>query len=510
MLRRVLHSICLESICLAVAVCAFLGLGDAARAQDRVVVAGGADVTGMNALDVLIIVPDRTLMDHISDTLLRWKAPGQLEPWLATSWKNIDDVTWELTLRQGVKFQNGEPFNAQAVKFFYDTMNDPAVISPSKTNHTWVQRVEIIDDYKVRLITRVPYPILPAQLALAHMMPPGYVKQVGLDGYRKKPIGTGPFKFVEHIPDTRIVLQANDEWWGGRQRVRTLIYRPIKEDAARAAALLAGEVDVAMDLPPELVPLIERSPNVKVQKVLSIRTYVMLMSTLFPNYPTVKREVREAINYAIDRESINTNILGGTGEPAAWISPTTYGYNAALRPIPYDPVRAKRLLAEAGYPNGVDLVLDASSGKYPKDREVSEAIAGQLSAVGIRTTVKNYDWGVLTKRIFSHQASALALIGWGDANFDPESHNRLALKTGSTWSQGVDPKLDDLIAKIGTEMNPDKRKALIYQEQDYLRQSFPVAYLERMGLIAGVSSKLDWWKLRADEKYYFFQNKVVN
>ena len=504
MLKRLL-----QSICLAGALCALFNFGDAARAQDRVVVAGGADVTALNALDVLVIVPDRSLMDHISDTLLRWTAPGQLGPWLATSWRNVDSLTWELTLRQGVKFQNGEPFNAQAVKFFYDTMNDPKVISPSKTNHTWVKEVQILDDYKVRLITRVPYPVLPAQLALAHMIPPAYVKQVGLDGYRRHPIGTGPFKFVEHIPDSRIVFQANDDYWGGPQRVKTLIYRPIKEDAARAAALLAGEVDVAMDLPPELIPVINRSSNAKVQKVLTIRTYVMLMSTLFPNYPTVKREVREAINYAIDRESIATNILGGTGEPAAWMSPTTFGYNPALKPIPYDPARAKRLLAEAGYPNGVDLVLDASSGKYPKDREISEAIGGQLSAVGIRTTVRNLDWGVLTKRIFSHQASALSLIGWGDANFDPESHNRLALKTGSTWSQGVDPKLDALIDKIGTEMDPDKRKTLIYEEQDYLRKEFPVAYLERMGLIAGVSKRLDWWKLRADEKYYFFQNNVV-
>lgn len=228
MLRGLLRTICL------VAVYAWLAPSGSAHAQDRVVIAGGADVTGMNALDALIIVPDRSLMDHISDTLLRWKAPGELGPWLATSWKNIDDLTWELTLRQGVKFHNGEPFNALAVKFFYDTMNDPAVVSPSKANHTWVTRVEIVDDYKVRLIIRQPYPILPAQLALAHMMPPACVRQVGLDGYRRRPIGTGPFKFVEHVPDTRVVLQANDEWWGGPQRVKTLIYRPIKEERLRS------------------------------------------------------------------------------------------------------------------------------------------------------------------------------------------------------------------------------------------------------------------------------------
>src|SRR5215510_4830933 len=367
MVRGVLRTIGLAAACI------WMASSHPVHAQDRVVIAGGADVTGMNALDVLIIVPDRSLMDHISDTLLRWKAPGQIGPWLATSFRNIDNLTWELTLRQGVKFHNGEPFNAQTVKFFYDTMNDPAVVSPSKTNHTWVTRVEIIDDYKVRLITRQPYPILPAQLALAHMMPPAYVKQVGLDGYRRRPIGTGPFKFVEHVPDTRIVMQANDDWWGGPQRVKTLIYRPIKEDAARAAALVAGEVDLAIDLPPELLPLVERSRNVSVQKVLSIRTYVMLMSNLFPDYPTVKREVREAISYAIDRESLVKNIMGGLGEASSFISPTTFGFNPALKPIPHDPARARRLLPEAGYPNGIDLALDASYGKYPKDKEIAEA-----------------------------------------------------------------------------------------------------------------------------------------
>jgi peptide/nickel transport system substrate-binding protein len=478
-------------------------------AQDRVVVAGGADVVGLNALDVLVIVPDRSLMDHISDTLLRWKSPGHIGPWLATSWKNIDARTWELELRRGVKFQNGEPFNAKAVKFFYDTMNDPKVVSPSKTNHSSVERVEIVNDYKVRLITRRPYPVLLSQLALAHMMPPEYVKRVGLDGYRKHPIGTGPFKFVEHVRDTRVVLERNDDWWGGKQRIKTLIYRPIKEDAARAAALLAGEVDVAIDLPPELLPMIEHAPNVAVQKIMTIRTYVMLFSTLYPNYPTVKREVREAISYAIDRESLAKNIMGGLSEPSSFISPTTFGFNPALKPLPYDPARAKRLLVEAGYPNGIDITLDAPYGKYPKDKEIAEAIAGQLSKVGIRTTVKSYEWGVFTKRIFSHKASPMALIGWGDANFDPESHNRLTLKTGSTWSQGKDPKLDALIDKIATEMNPTVRKKLIFQEQDYLRQTYPVAYLVRMGVIAGVSHKLDWWKLRADEKYYFFENHVV-
>src|SRR4051812_1660665 len=145
-----------------------------ASAQDRVVIAGAADVVGLNGVDVIVLSPDRFLMDHIGDTLLRWEKPGQLGSGLALTWKNIDPLTWELTLRKGVKFHNGEPFNAAVVKFSYDTMLDPAVKSPSKTNHTFVKSVEIVDEDTVRIVTKEPFPITPNQLTFLHMLPPKY------------------------------------------------------------------------------------------------------------------------------------------------------------------------------------------------------------------------------------------------------------------------------------------------------------------------------------------------
>jgi peptide/nickel transport system substrate-binding protein len=479
-------------------------------AQDRIVIAGGADVTGMNALDVIVIVPDRSLMDHIGDTLLRWEAPGKLGPWLATEWKLVDPVTWELKLRKGVKFHDGEEFNAETVKFFYDTMNDPKTISPSKTNHTFVKEVQIVDSHTVRIITRNPYPVSPNQFALAHMMPPTYVKRVGLDGYRRRPIGTGPYKFVEHVRDTRLTLEAFDGFWGGPQKIKTIVYRPIKEDAARAAALLTGEVDLAMDIPPELIPMLKANPKVQVKQVLSGRTYIILLNALDPKMPTAKREVREAISIAIDREALNKSILQGTGAPAAWLSPKTNGFNPDLPPLPYDPERARKLLAEAGYPNGIDVQFDAPDGKYIKDTEVAEAIVGQMAKAGIRATVRTNDWGLLTKRIFSHQTVPMTLVAWGDANGDPESHNRLALQSGATWSQTKDPHLDDLFARMSREMDPVKRRALLFEQQDYLRKSFPMVYVVQMGIIAGTSAKLDWYQPRLDERYYFFNAAGVN
>ena len=493
----------IHAIGLVLALCA------PASAQDRVVVSGAADVVGLNGVDVIVLSPDRFLMDHIGDTLLRWEKPGQLGPGLALTWKNIDPVTWELTLRKGVKFHNGEPFNASVVKFSYDTMLDPAVKSPSKSNHTFVKSVQVVDDYTVRIITKEPFPITPNQLTFLHMLPPKYFAEVGIDGYRRKPIGTGPYRFVEHIPDTRVVLERVDGHWFGPQPIKTIVYRPIKEDATRVGALLAGEIDLALDIPPELAPSVTASGRAKIKTVSSTRVFVMGMSNLNPALPTAKAEVREAINYAIDRESLSKNLFAGTSPPAAWMNPDTFGADPDLKPVPYDAQRAKQLLAKAGYPNGIDLVFDAPDGRYPKDRELAEAIAGQLTAAGIRTTVKLFEWGVHTKRIFSHQTDPLILYGWADSKGDPESHNRFVIKSGGSWSQFHDAKLDALINAIDVEMDRDKRKQLIIDLQRYQREIYPVAYVLQMGSIHGTSAKLDWWQPRSDEKVWLFKDQGV-
>ena len=490
----------------AAALAAGLAFAQPVAAQDRVVVAGGVDITGFNQLDNIVIVPDRALLDNIAESLLRWEAPGKLGPGLATKWTLVDPKIWELELRRGVKFHNGETFNANAVKFFYDTMNDPNLVSPTKTNHTWVERVEIIDDYKVRIHTRLLYPSATGQLTVAYMMPPEHVKKTGYAEIRARPVGTGPYRFVEHVKDDHVTFQAFDGYWGGATQIKTLIYRPIKEDAARISALIAGEIDLALDLPPELVPVVQQRKELKVKQVLSARTFAINFSKMDPSYPTNKREFREAVDYAIDRDALNKAILSGTGAPAAWLNPLSFGVNPAIKPRAYDPKKARELLAQAGYPNGIDVEFDVPVARYIKDKEMGEAIAGQLAQVGIRARVNPMEWGLFTQTQVSHQASPISLIAWVDNNSDTDTQNRLLMKTGSTWSQGGDKALDELLDRIASEMDPEKRKALIFEEQDYLRREvYPITYVVQMGLLCAVSQKLDWFEPRPDEKYYFFK-----
>ncbi len=495
----------LKHAALALWACAAIWTNNAA-AQTRIVIGGGADVVGMNALDVNITVPDRSLMDHISDTLLQWDEPGKLGPWLATSVKNIDPVTWEVKLRNDVKFQNGEPFNAAAVKFTFETILAPDTKAVARPNYTFVDRVEIVDEFTARLITKDPLPVVPNILASVHMIPPEYVKKVGVDAYRKQPVGTGPYRFVEHVRDTQITLEANPTYWGGAQDIKTIVYRPIKEAQARVSALVTGEIDLALQVPPELSAWVQGVPTAKIKTVLSQRSFVLLLSNVDPSFPTNNRLVREAINYAIDRKALNDGILGGVGAPTAWFNPKTFSADPSLQPLPYDPERAKKLLAEAGYPNGIDIAFDAPNGQYLKDREIAEAIVGHAAKAGIRFKLQTYEWAVFTKRGFSHQTNPALLMGWGDVMSDPHSHNRLMIGSQGSWSQTRDSELDKLIRRAETEMNPDARKAILQDIQNYERRESTAIYMVQIGDVYGASSKLDKWQPRSDEKVWMFRN----
>lgn len=478
----------------------------AVQAED-LTIAFGTDVTGINALDA-VTGPSRVMTDHIAEGLVRW-IDGKIVPWLASEWSNVDPVTWEFKLRPNVKFHNGEPFNASAVKATFEAILDEAFKSPYRPSYQFVKEVQVVDDLTARIITRAPYPTMINMLPQVSMIPPKYFKDVGADGYRKKPVGTGAYQFVEHVRDDHATIKAFADYWGGPQRFSRIIYRPIPEAAARASALLAGEVDFIADIPPELKPMFDGSNGTRLIVKKSPRFYLFMVNTKKPDYPTMKREVREAIAYAIDRKALAEEVLQGTASPATWLIAGTNGEDPNAKPLPYDPQRSKKLLAEAGYPNGLDIVLDSPSGRYLKDREMAEAIAGQMNQAGFRVKVRTAEWGVIIKNVYAAETAPLILLAWGSGDSDPDQFNRGVLQSTGMFSQVKNPELDKLLETVATEMDPDKRRELIVKQREFESANFPAIYIVQLGVLGGAGPKLKDWDMQADERYTFHQNKIA-
>ena len=261
--------------------------------------------------------PDR----QIFDTLLRRNLKTlQLEGNLAESWRLLNDTTWQFKLRRDVKFHNGEPFDATAVKFSIDRMLDPKQAAPGRTSIATIDRVEIVDPLTVNVITKTPFPLLPVRMSPGHcgtvgIVPPKYVAQVGDAGFAVKPVGTGPYKFVEWVKDERLVLDANKDYHRGAPAIDRLVFRPIPELTTRVAALLSGQADLVSDVPPDQVAKVKAS-GVARTEVSTLGGFVIMMKItnyLMPG-PWQDVRVRKAMNHAIDMPTIIKTVLEGYGD----------------------------------------------------------------------------------------------------------------------------------------------------------------------------------------------------
>ena len=237
-----------------------------AWAKDDIVI-GRAVST--QAMDPGFLREAATIVDNIFDTLVLRDKEMKLVPGLAVSWKALDDVTWQFKLREGVKFHNGEPFNAQAVKFTIDRVLDPKAKAPTISYIRTIDHVTVVDDYTVNVVTKKPDPLVPTRMSRypTYIVPPAYIAKVGKDAFAQKPVGTGPYKFGEWVRDDHITLLANQEYWRGAPVVKKVTWRPIPESASRVAALMAGEVDIIDTLPVDQIKILEKNPQTKVEQV---------------------------------------------------------------------------------------------------------------------------------------------------------------------------------------------------------------------------------------------------
>jgi peptide/nickel transport system substrate-binding protein len=484
-----------------------------AAPSGKIVVAQGVDPTTLDPHDHEE-APATIVLLHLYDTLLVRDKDLQITPWLATSYKNLNPTTWEFTLRQGVKFTNGEEFDAEAAKFSLERAANPANNLKSTVLRT-ISHVDVVDKYTIRIVTQKPFPTLAANLCnRGAMVPPKYFQEHDKAFLARNPVGTGAFKFVRWVKDDRIELEANEQWWHGAPAIKTLIFRPIPEETTRMSALQTGEVDIATNVPPHLVKELKNHPKVTISSAPSQRVIFMPIYTVQCEMaqgawdctkpiqgPTANPKVRQAINYAVDVDSIIQNVLEGQGiRIATPLTTRHFGYDPTLKPFPYDPAKAKQLLAEAGYPDGIDLVLHSPNGRYPKDKEVAEAVAGQLTKAGIRTQLKVYEWTTYMNNIsYRHGGAPIWLIGWGNPTWDADYTLAYFFRTGEILANYGNPEVTALLEAARSTMDQQTRQESYFKVGKILIEDAPVLSLYQQIDNYGVSRNVDW-TARSDER----------
>jgi len=469
---------------------------------DAVVIAQGVDATTMDP-HMRWDTPAINIAINIFDFLLIRSPELKIEPFLATSYRMVNDTAWELNLRQGVKFHNGEEFNAAAVKFSLERLADPK----NKLQQTALQiidRVDIINEFKVHIITKRPFPYLDAQLTnVGAVLPPKYFQERGPAYLANNPVGTGSYKLVRWLKDDQLEVEANPNYWRGVPRIKKAIFRPIPEDTSRVAGLQTRELDIIVNIPPNLANLMNWKGRSIVSRIPSARTVFLGLENT-KGSPVADVRVRQAIALAIDQDKIIKNILEGNAIGlASPLSKYQFGYDPSIKAAPYDPAQAKKLLAEAGYPNGFDLMINSPSGRYLKDKEVVEAITGDLRKVGIKASMKVLEWGTYMTQLYARNLGPAYLLGWGGLTFDADGTFYPLFRTGQALSHFSSPRLDAVLDQARITMDKQKRLKLYAEASRIFKEEVPCAFVYEQVDIYGVSERLNW-KPRPDERLFVF------
>lgn len=427
-------------------------------------------------------------------------------PLLATGYELENDTTVLVHLREGVSFSNGEPMNADAVihsfNVFIDTAQSPAYARVSDP----FQSIERVDDYTVRITLKYPYPPIRLALSQLYITPPVYWNEVGLQAYGLHPIGTGPFVFESWARDDRLVMAANPDYWGDApEGIDQIVWRPVPDDIARAAGLTTGEYHVASSLNVTSALEVEANPDLTLVAVPSYRIYQVILSSL-ENHPSPlhDRRVRQALNHAIDTDTIISELLFGYGVRlhGQVLREPQLGFNPDLEDYAYDPQRARELLAEAGYPDGFTIDFKFPAGRYAQDREISEAIAGMLGEVGVQTNMIVLEPGEFLRQLRASELWPMAYVGLAPQD-DPDLQ---VSQYHSTWRYSYihNAELDRLIDAGRQEMDVDARAAIYREAMALMREEAPIIFLFGGVDFYGTSAEVQNFSARGDGRFFFY------
>jgi peptide/nickel transport system substrate-binding protein len=441
-----------------------------------------------------------------------------LAPLLATSWQQTSPTVWRFNLRKGVVFHDGTPFTADDVIFSFQRSGGDGSDMKSYTND--VSEIKKIDSHTVDFITKAPFPILPEVLGAVYMMS----KKWSEDNQATKPVdrrkgvenaasfranGTGPFRVRERQPGIKTTFARSGNYWGKLDsNVTEVIYTPIGNDATRVAALMSGEIDVMEPVPVQDVARVNASANAKVMQGPELRTIFLgmdqkrdelLYSSVKGKNPFKDKRVRQAFYQAIDIEGIKRTVMRGASAPAAlMVGPGINGFDANMnKRLPYDTEAAKKLMTEAGYPNGFEVAMNCPNDRYVNDGEICQAVAANLSRIGVKINLQAETKGTYFPKILRRDTS-FYLLGWTSTTYD--AHNPLnALmrcvddKGSGQFNLGAycNPKVDELTLKIQSETDKAKRQAMISEAFKLHADDIGHLPLHQQALAWGVSKKVD-------------------
>lgn len=487
-----------------------------------IVVGLEAEPTSLDAHQISDYNSSRAAME-LYDQLVRFKDEStELEPSLATKWDVSEDgLEYIFYLRQDVKFHDGTPFNAEAVKFSIDRQIDPNHPFHNTGQYAYadftfgsVQSVTVVDPFTVKIKLIEPFAPFLSNMAMhaASIVSPAAVEKYGAD-FTKNPVGTGPFKFVDWKPGVEVVLDKNTDYFRGVPKIDKIIFKPITEAQTRLAELEAGHLDLIVNVPPDDIIRLQNDPKVQLIEQPSMHVWWTAFNTQRKPFDDVR--VRQAFNYAINKEAIIEGILQGTGDLAnSPLPPTVWGHNAKLKNYEYNPEKAKQLLNEAGYGNGLEVtywVPESGSGMQ-QPQVMAAAIQADLAKVGVSIKIQTLEWGTYLDKVFvpvEENDMDMHQMSWIGDNGDPDNFLYILL-SGKQWptagfndSYYQNAEVDQLLDEARTITDKALRTQKYERVQEIVMKEAPWIVLDNEKQIVFAKKGLKNFKLHPTGVFRF-------